>query len=238
MRRKSLVRTATRPRRRSRKSSPIISQKRGSTTSRLNGGARPATKPCAARPSRRRSPISARRSPWRTRRRGPAAGAAISKAEASRRVKLQNDYAPGQSYGRRDTRRTRPRPRSNARALSRRAPNFPLMGFLHFLVGFSGVGRAGNSARLRDIAERFLREAEAEGRIAEAQAAHLALGQACMQLGDLREARTQLELGLSRFWRSPAAKSEKSSALTSEQAPELSSRLRCGCQAISRAHVN
>ena len=38
-----------------------------STTSRSNGGGRPATRPCAARHSRRRSPISAKRSRWRTR---------------------------------------------------------------------------------------------------------------------------------------------------------------------------
>ena len=48
--------------------SPIISPRPGSTISRSNGGARRATRRCAARPSRRRSPISARRSPWRTRR--------------------------------------------------------------------------------------------------------------------------------------------------------------------------
>jgi class 3 adenylate cyclase len=136
-----------RPRRRSRKSSPIISPGPASTNSRSNGGARPAIEPCAARRSRRRSPISARRSLWRTRRRSPP-----------RRPRFQRPRRAGgsscrtttlrQPYGRRDTRRTRPRPRSNARALSRRAPNFPLMGFLHFLVGFSGVGRAGNSAWL------------------------------------------------------------------------------------------
>ena len=51
----------------------------------------------------------------------------------------------------------------------------------------------------RDTAEQFLREAEAEGRIAEARVARTTLGLACMQLGDLREARTQLELGFSRF---------------------------------------
>ena len=53
--------------------SPIISPRPASTISRSNGGARRATRLCAARPSRRRSPISARRSPWRTgraRRRG------------------------------------------------------------------------------------------------------------------------------------------------------------------------
>jgi predicted ATPase len=52
------------------KSSHITSPKPGSTTSRSNGGARPGTRPCAARPSRRRSSISARRSKWRTRRVG------------------------------------------------------------------------------------------------------------------------------------------------------------------------
>ena len=50
------------------KRSPIISPRPASTISRSNGGARRATRRCAARPSRRRSPISARRSRWRTRR--------------------------------------------------------------------------------------------------------------------------------------------------------------------------
>ena len=54
---------------RSPKRSPIISPRPVSTTSRSNGGARRAIRLCAARPSRRRSPISARRSRWRTRRR-------------------------------------------------------------------------------------------------------------------------------------------------------------------------
>ena len=59
------------PRRPSRKSSPIISPRPASTSSRSNGGERLAIGPCAARPSRRRSPISARRSRWRTRRGAP-----------------------------------------------------------------------------------------------------------------------------------------------------------------------
>ena len=53
----------------SQKSSPIISPRPGSTILRSNGGARRATRRCADRPSRRRSPISARRSRSRTRRR-------------------------------------------------------------------------------------------------------------------------------------------------------------------------
>ena len=54
------------------KRSPIILLRPVSTIWPSNGGARRATRRCAARPSRRRSPISARRSPWRTRRRAAA----------------------------------------------------------------------------------------------------------------------------------------------------------------------
>ena len=45
---------------------PSFHAKPASTNSPSNGGARRATRLCAARPSRRRSPISARRSRWRT----------------------------------------------------------------------------------------------------------------------------------------------------------------------------
>ena len=48
---------------------PSFHRKPASTNSRSNGGARPATRLCAAPRSRRRSPISARRSKWRIRRR-------------------------------------------------------------------------------------------------------------------------------------------------------------------------
>jgi hypothetical protein len=53
----------------SRKSSRTISPRPASTTSRSNGGEGRAIRRSAARPSRRRSPISARRSRWRTRQR-------------------------------------------------------------------------------------------------------------------------------------------------------------------------
>ena len=56
--------TAHRP---SPRRSLIISPRRASTILRLNGGARPATRRCAAQLSRRRYPTSARRSPWRIR---------------------------------------------------------------------------------------------------------------------------------------------------------------------------
>ena len=51
---------------RARRRSPIISPRPASTISRSNGGARRATRRSAVRPSRKRSPISARRSRWRT----------------------------------------------------------------------------------------------------------------------------------------------------------------------------
>ena len=53
---------------RARSASPSFHASRPLPTRRLNGGARPATRLCAAPPSRRRSRISARRSRWRTRR--------------------------------------------------------------------------------------------------------------------------------------------------------------------------
>ena len=59
-------RGAARRRTPSPKRSPIISPRPASTILPSNGGARRATRLCAARPSRRRSPISARRSRWRT----------------------------------------------------------------------------------------------------------------------------------------------------------------------------
>ena len=129
---------------------------------------------------------------------GHAARAAISKAEASQRVKLQSDYAQAvlwsKGYGADETKAAFER----TSALATRA-ELPADGFSALFGRFLWSWMRGEFRAARDIAERFLREAEAEGRIAEARAGHLALGQACMQLGDLREARTQLELGLSRF---------------------------------------
>jgi predicted ATPase len=57
----------------------------------------------------------------------------------------------------------------------------------------------GDIRAARDIAERFLREAEAEGRIAEVGVAHRLLGLANAFLGDLAGARSQLELALDSY---------------------------------------
>ena len=129
---------------------------------------------------------------------GPAARVAISKAEASQRVKLQNDYAQAvlwsKGYAADETKAAFER----TSALAARA-ELPAEGFSALYGRFLWSWSRGEFRVARDTAERFLREAEAEGRIAEARVAHLALGVACMQLGDLREARTQLELALSCF---------------------------------------
>jgi class 3 adenylate cyclase/tetratricopeptide (TPR) repeat protein len=129
---------------------------------------------------------------------GPAAGAAISKAEASQRVKLQNDYAQAvlwsKGYAADETKAAFERTGALAARAELPAERFPA---LHGRYVWSWM--RGEFRTARDTAERFLREAEAEGRIAESRVAHLALGLACLQLGDLREARTQLELALSRF---------------------------------------
>ena len=128
----------------------------------------------------------------------PAATAAISPAEASRRVKLQNDYAQAllwsKGYSANETKAAFERTSALAARAELPAERFSAL-FGRFLWSWS----RGEFRAARDIAERFLREAEAEGRIAEAQVAHLALGEAWLQLGDLRESRTHLELGLSRF---------------------------------------
>jgi class 3 adenylate cyclase/predicted ATPase len=129
---------------------------------------------------------------------GPAERAAISKAEASQRVKLQNDYAQALLWSKGYAADEAKAAFERTSALAARA-ELPAEGFSAIYGRFLWSWSRGEFRAARDIGERFLREAEAEGRIAEARAGHLALGQACMQLGDLREARTQLELGIGRF---------------------------------------
>jgi class 3 adenylate cyclase/tetratricopeptide (TPR) repeat protein len=138
----------------------------------------------------------------------PAAAAAISTAEASRRVKLQNDYAKAALWSRGFAADETKAAFERTSALAARA-ELPAERFSALYGRFFWSWSRGEFRAAHDIAERFLREAEAEGRIAEAQAAHSALGQACLQLGDLREARTQLELGLSRLEESGSEIREK-----------------------------
>jgi class 3 adenylate cyclase/tetratricopeptide (TPR) repeat protein len=129
---------------------------------------------------------------------GPAAPATISKAEADRRVKLETDYALAvlwsKGYAADETKAAFERTSALAARAERPAEQ------LSAIYGqFVWTWTRGEFRAARDIAERSVREAEAEGRTAEARAVRIGLGVACMQLGDLREARTQLELGLGRF---------------------------------------
>jgi class 3 adenylate cyclase/tetratricopeptide (TPR) repeat protein len=129
---------------------------------------------------------------------GLPARAATSKAEASQRVELQSDYAQAvlwsKGYAADETKAAFER----TSALAARA-ELPAERFAALYGRFLWSWMRGEFRVARDTAERFLRDAEGEGRIAEARVAHAALGLACMQLGDLREARIQLELGLGGF---------------------------------------
>ena len=84
-------------------------------------------------------------------------------------------------------------------AFSLRAPNFPLSGFLRLMVNISGIGPAGNSSSPERLPSAFFERRNRKDELPRLGVAHIGLGLTCLQLGDLREARTQLELGLSRF---------------------------------------
>ncbi len=128
----------------------------------------------------------------------PAAAAAISKTEASRRVKLQSDYGQAllwlKGYAADEAKAAFELTSALAARAELPGERFSALHGRFLWSWFRGEFRAA-----RDIAERLLREAEAEGRIAETQMAHTGLGVAYMQLGDLGEARTQLEVALGRF---------------------------------------
>jgi class 3 adenylate cyclase/tetratricopeptide (TPR) repeat protein len=127
-----------------------------------------------------------------------AAASAISQAEASRRIKLQNDYAQAVLWSKGYAADEAKAAFERTSALAARA-ELPAERFSALFGRFIWTWTRGEFRAARDIAERVLREAEADGRIDEARAGHIALGVASMQLGDLREARTQLELALSRL---------------------------------------
>ena len=95
--------------RRARSDRPSFHRRPASTTPRSNGGARPATRRSAARPSRRRSPISARRSPWRTRRRARNRVATQARTEVADHLGQRWDGRAGLGAPRKLRRRPRTR---------------------------------------------------------------------------------------------------------------------------------
>ena len=123
------------------------------------------------------------------------ATSAISQAEANWRVKLQTDYAQAVLWSKGYAADEAKAAFERTSALAARA-EFPAEGFSALFGRFIWTWTRGEFRAARDLAERVLREAEAEGRIEEARASHIAVAVACMQTGDLREARTQLELAL------------------------------------------
>ena len=129
---------------------------------------------------------------------GPAASATISNGKASQRVKLQNDYTQAvlwsKGYAADETKAAFER----ANILVAR-PEFSTERLSALYGQFAWTWTRGEFRAARELVERALREAEAEGRIAEARASRIGVGLAYMQLGDLREARAQLELGLGHF---------------------------------------
>ena len=178
--------------------SPIISPKPASTILRSNGGARPATRLCAARPSRRRSPISARRSLWRTGRRGGAAGAGGSAAPNQRRTQLHVAYGnaliAARGYGAPETTEAFARARELASATTdapeRLAADYGL---------WVGSYMRGELPSMRAHAEAFLSDVEARPDSPEAGVAHRAAGITCWFAGEYREARDHLERALALF---------------------------------------
>jgi predicted ATPase len=124
----------------------------------------------------------------------------IPEAKAGRRVKPQTDYAKAVVWSKGSaadqTRAAFERIGDLAARAELPAERFPAL----YGQAVWSLER-GNVRAARDIAEQFLQEAEADGRIAEVSVAHRLLGFTCMYLGDLAKARSQLELALDRHKR-------------------------------------
>jgi class 3 adenylate cyclase/tetratricopeptide (TPR) repeat protein len=151
-----------------------------------------------------------------------AAGVAtrkISETAASLRAKFQTEYAQALTWSKGwsadETRAAWERTGDLANLLESTADRFPA---LYGQCVWSLL--RGEIYAARDIAERFLREAEAEERIAEVGVARRLLGNCCLQIGELARARSQLELALS------SCEGERGSAVAEKfgQDPEVTSK--------------
>ena len=171
---------------------PSFHRRPASTISRSNGGARRATRRCAARRSRRRSPISARRSRWRTRRRARFATAAGDAAARSQRLKLQTDYGQAMMWSKGFA-------AEETKAAFARAADWPggptTFQSVSRRCKASGQRRAqeGELGFVREQALTFLREAEDAGRVKKLASPIVWLGLIAYWRGDFVEARTHYE---------------------------------------------
>ena len=128
-----------------------------------------------------------------------AVGSAATVAEQSRRLKLQTNYAQAvlwsKGFAAEETRAAFERTGDLAtRAAELPAERFPAL-FGQFLWSLMH----GDIRSARQIAERFLQEAEEEGRLSEAGVGHRIVGLTSMFSGDLVEARRHLEVALSTY---------------------------------------
>ena len=155
-----------------------------------------ATKLCAARPSRRRSPTSAEPSRWRTNRNGELlAGRRETRILSERRLRLHTDYGHAamwsKGFAADEMSAAYARASKFAGPSDEAAPRFVAY-YGECLRSFM----RGEHHQAHAEAEAFLREAEAEGRPTEAGVARRVLGFVSLQLGDLQEARKALERAL------------------------------------------
>ena len=122
----------------------------------------------------------------------------LPEANTGRRVKLQNDYTQAvlwsKGYVADETKIAFERTADLAARAGLPAERFSALYGQAMWRIVRGEMHAG-----RDVAERFLRDAEAEGRIAEAGVARRVLGLARLNLGELAGARSQLELAISGY---------------------------------------
>jgi class 3 adenylate cyclase/predicted ATPase len=121
--------------------------------------------------------------------------ATISDTKLSGRVRLQADYAQAVMYSKGfaadETKAAFERTGDLATQAEFPGGRFPALYGQFVWCLFRGEPRTG-----RDIAQLFLREAEAQGGVAETGVAHRLMGLACAYCGDLAEARRELELAI------------------------------------------
>ena len=178
---------------RTRDSSPIILRKPASTIWPSNGGARRATRRCAARRFRRRSPILARRSPWLTRRRGGNM-VGLSGQRQQLQVIYGNALIAARGYGAPETTEAFTKARESTAGgnagFERLSADYGLWG---------GSYARGELLAMRTHVETFLADTNSDPNSPEAGVAHRAAGITHWFAGEYCEARDHLERALALF---------------------------------------